>query len=173
MTDAAGDQRVLNRHTYVPHYLMVLANGLASGQSRLYLKQLGLGLNECRIATLLAHVPGLQASEMSAMLSMNKSIVSRSVRALARRGMIEPAHPNTPRKLRLTALGLRRHRDIVEVALERERLLLTGFTPNDKTIMLGYLARLFANMPIVDAYAGLPQPAGENESIPSPTAETR
>jgi len=162
MNDAAGDRRVLDRHTYVPHYLMVLANGMASGQSRLYLKQLGLGINECRITTILAHVPGLQANEMSAMLSMNKSIVSRSVNSLIRRGMIEPVYPSGPRKLRLTALGQRRHRDIVEVAIERERLLLTGLTPNDKTILLGYLARLFANMPIVDAYKGVSQAADEN-----------
>lgn len=139
-------RRILDRHNYVPHYLMVLANGMAWGQSRIYLKHFGIGINECRIITVVAHSPGLTAKDAGDILVMNKSIVSRSLQTLDARGLIESQGQRRLRGLYLTEEGYQLHDRIVEVSLEREKRLLAGFAPNEKTIVLGYLARMFANL---------------------------
>jgi hypothetical protein len=41
-----SSRKVIDRHLYVPHYLVVLANGMERGQSRIYLKHFGIGINE-------------------------------------------------------------------------------------------------------------------------------
>ena len=146
-------RRILDRHNYVPHYLMVLANGMAWGQSRIYLKHFGIGINECRLITVAAHSPGLTAKDASDILAMNKSIVSRGVQTLEAKGLVEPqGGRRRSRGLYLTHEGSQLHDQIVEVSLEREKRLLAGFAPNEKTIVLGYLARMFANLQEANDY---------------------
>jgi DNA-binding MarR family transcriptional regulator len=155
-TKKAAPQRLIDRHLYVPHYLMVLANGMAWGQSRIYLKHLGIGINEARILTVVAHMPDCIATEICDILVMNKSIASRSLQVLEARGLIEGGANKRSRPIKLTEQGIALHDRVVTVSLEREKLLLAGFSPNEKTIVLGYLARMFDNLALTNAYDPLP-----------------
>jgi DNA-binding MarR family transcriptional regulator len=143
---AYSDRRVIDRHLFVPHYLAVLANSLTWSQSLFYREKYGIGVNEVRIVTVLAHSPGLTARGLSEALVMNKAIVSKSLAMLAERSLIEEDQASRPRPYFLTESGVELNSRIVRVALERERRLLDGFTPNDKTIVLGYLARMYHNL---------------------------
>jgi DNA-binding MarR family transcriptional regulator len=145
-----GAPRILDRYSYVPHYLTVLATGLTADQQRLYADGLGIGFNESRIVSILV-AEAMSAVDISRVLDMHKSIVSRCLRTMLEKGWIERA--DTPRrKFRLTESGIERNERIVDTALARQALLLEGFTPNEKTIVLGYLARMYANLGSVRAF---------------------
>jgi DNA-binding MarR family transcriptional regulator len=156
----APSPRVIDRHLYVPHYLVVLANGMERGQSRIYLKHLGIGINEARIITVIAHSGAMSAAEICDILVMNKSIASRSLQVLEGKGLVEIGEGKRSRPVSLTAEGLTLNERIVGVSLARERLLLKGFTPNEKTIVLGYMARMFSNLELANAYDPL-DPIGD------------
>jgi len=144
--EASTDYRVIDRHVFVPHYLAVLANGMIWSQSRFYLKNFGLGINEIRLLTVLAHSPGLTSKGLGEALVMNKSIVSRSVAELTNKKMLDERLEGRARHYSLTDAGLQLNRRIVKTSLAREARLLRGFSPNDKTILLGYLARMLGNL---------------------------
>jgi len=167
MSHSSPDQprRVIDRHLYVPHYLVVLANGMERGQSRIYLKHFGLGINEARIITVVAHSGAMTAAEICEILVMNKSIASRSLQVLESKGLVEIGDGKRSRPVALTEEGLALNERIVNVSLARERLLLNGFTPNEKAIVLGYMARMFSNMELANAYDPL-ESGGETGDDP-------
>ncbi|MPT48670.1 MAG: MarR family transcriptional regulator [Sphingobium sp.] len=147
-----SSRQVIDRHLYVPHYLVVLANGMERGQSRIYIKHLGIGINEARIITVVAHSGPLTAAEISEILVMNKSITSRSLQTLEAKALVEIGAAKRSRPVTLTAEGYRLHDRIITVSLAREKLMLNGFSPNEKAIVLGYLARMFSNMELANNY---------------------
>jgi DNA-binding MarR family transcriptional regulator len=136
----------IDRHVFVPHYIAVLANGMIWSQSRFYLEKYDAGINEVRIITVLAHSPGLSAKGLCDALWMNKSIVSRSIFTLIKKGLIEEKVEKKSRIYFLSETGLGLNDRIVRVSLARERRLLKGFSASDKVIVLGYLARMLDNL---------------------------
>jgi DNA-binding MarR family transcriptional regulator len=158
-------RRVIDRHLFVPHYLAVLANGMIWSQSRFYLDNYAAGLNEVRLITVIAHTPGQTAKQLSSMLVMNKSIVSRSLGELKIKQLVMEQIVNRSRTFTLTDAGYDLNDKIVRISLERERRLLAGFTPNDKAILIGYLARMFDNLA---STVDLEQMAADDRSGNSP-----
>jgi DNA-binding MarR family transcriptional regulator len=144
-------EEILKRSTYVPHYLMVVTNGLVWHSSRLYVTQLGIGLNECRILTILADSGAKSAVEICQILSINKAAVSRALQVLEERGYISSDAESGPRRVALTAKSRSVHRQIVEIARAREALLLQGFTAAEKATLLKYLQRMQKNIPLTRA----------------------
>lgn len=145
------EEEILKRTTYVPHYLIVVTNGLAWHSSRQYVKHLGLGLNECRILTILADSGALSAVEISRITSMNKGAVSRALQTLEQQGYISGDADSGRRRLTLTAKSRPIHRQIVEIARAREALLLNGFSAAEKATLLKYLQRMQENIPLTRA----------------------
>jgi len=143
---------ILQRSTYVPHYLMVVTNGLVWHSSRLYVKQLGIGLNECRILTILADSGPLSAVQIAQILSINKGAVSRALQVLEEHGYIAAGAETYRRRVELTAKSRPIHRQIVEIARAREALLLKGFSAAEKTELLEYLSRMQDNIPLTRGY---------------------
>jgi len=143
---------ILQRSTYVPHYLMVVTNGLVWHSSRLYVKQLGIGLNECRILTILADSGPLSAVQIAQILSINKGAVSRALQILEERGYITADSEAYRRRVALTPKSRPVHRQIVAIARAREALLLEGFSAAEKTELLQYLRRMQDNIPLTRAF---------------------
>jgi DNA-binding MarR family transcriptional regulator len=143
---------VIDRSVYVPHYLMITANALASGASRLYRKHFGLGINECRIVAILGHQPDKTALEISAAVAMNKSIVSRSLHTLLKRDFISQAGQARGRRYRLTPLGEELQDKIVRMSMERQELLLAGIDDGQRPVLLALLARMLDNVAEVNRY---------------------
>jgi DNA-binding MarR family transcriptional regulator len=149
---AIPEEEILKRTTYVPHYLIVVTNGLAWHSSRQYLKHLGLGLNECRILTILADSGPISAVEIARITSMNKGAVSRALQVLEQQGYISGDADTGRRRLTLTAKSRPIHRQIVEIARAREAMLLNGFSVAEKATLLKYLQRMQENIPLTRAY---------------------
>lgn len=148
---ASAPRRVIDRHLYVPHYLWLLTNALSAGASRIYLKQLAIGLNEGRIAAVLGHVPGLTAAELSQAMAMNKSIVSRSLGQMRARGLIHQTGTPRARANWLTDAGYQLEGRVVSISLAREERLLDGFDHAERSVLLDFLARMQANLPKLGA----------------------
>jgi len=146
------EAEILHRSTYVPHYLIVVTNGLVWHSSRLYVKQLGIGLNESRILTILADSGPLSAGEICRILSMNKGAVSRALQVLEQRNYVSLRTDGGRRKVAMTPESRSVHRQIVDMARAREALLLQGFSAAEKTALLEYLQRMQQNIPLTRAF---------------------
>jgi DNA-binding MarR family transcriptional regulator len=145
-TISADRKPVIDRHVYVPHHLHLIANALTSGASRIYLDNFDIGLNEGRIAAVLGHVPGLTSSELGTAMAMNKSIVSRSLWTMLERGLIRQTGSARARRNWLTEEGYRIEAQVVAITLAREKLLIDGFSAEEKAQLLSFLTRMQANL---------------------------
>lgn len=146
LPSANADRLVLNRHIHVAHHLAVLANAMTSGGSRIYLDRFDFGLNEGRITAVLGHTPGMTAAELGAAMAMNKSIVSRSLWTMLERGLIRQSGSARARRNWLTEEGYRIEAQVVAITLAREKLLIDGFSTEEKAQLLSFLTRMQANL---------------------------
>ena len=135
---------------YVPYFLSVVNNGLSWGASRLYLKMFGIGLNEWRVLSALTNEPGIMANRITEMVALNKSVVSRSVRALEKAGHLRTQPVDGRRLLYLTPSGAELHDRIIQVAMMREEALLSGFSEQERMVLVDFLARMKRNLAAVE-----------------------
>lgn len=136
---------------FVPSWLSHLNNRLSSGASQIYLRRFGVGINEWRVLSMLALESRITAARVGQALGLHKAIVSRSVHDLESKKLLHFAFESGQRLLELTERGLALHDEMVVVALARERMLLAGFSERERETLLGYLRRMHANLPAVDA----------------------
>jgi DNA-binding MarR family transcriptional regulator len=152
MPGSAPQRPVIDRHVYAPHYLMIIANALSAGASRLYLQRLDLGINEGRIVAVLGHEPGKTALEIGQAMMINKSIISRSLRTLMARELVRAAGTGRGCRYTLTGEGTVIHDAIVRMAFDREELLLAGIAPAERRALVRLLARMLANVETMNRY---------------------
>lgn len=136
----------IDARTYMPYFLSTVNNRLSWGASRLYLKVFGIGLNEWRVLNSLNNEPGIRALRITEMVTMNKSIVSRSLRVLEKLGHVRTVYKEGNRQLFLTSSGTKLHDQMIEVALQRESALMTGFSEAEKEVLHGFMKRMQINL---------------------------
>ncbi len=121
--------------TLLSYRVVVLANILSKGAARLYTRRFNLQLSEWRLLAALAIDAPAGARRIAQSLGADKGWVSRTLAALARKGLVVYAeHPEDSRRIDigLTPKGRKLHRLILPVALERQRLLFEGFSASDE-----------------------------------------
>jgi DNA-binding MarR family transcriptional regulator len=138
---------VLDLENYVPTYLTQSVNKWAHSSSRIYLAKFGVGINEWRTMTLLAIEPGISANRISAIMGVDKALVSRSIRQLEEQKLAARDMPSGrgSRPVSLTPAGRDLHDRILKLALQREKQLLDGFTSAEVQTLLLLLRRLTEN----------------------------
>lgn len=149
-----GSIKGLDLDNYVPAYLTFLANKLSSGASAVYRQRFGIGVTDWRIMALLAIEPWIPAGRICEVIGLDKAAVSRSVRDMAALDLVETQVQETDQRrqfIALTRKGIAMHDAIVDIALERERLLTAEFSAEEKRILVSLLARMHARIPIVNA----------------------
>jgi DNA-binding MarR family transcriptional regulator len=147
----------LDLNNYVPAFLTFLANKLSSGASAVYRRRFGIGITDWRIMALLAIEPWSPAGRICEVIGLDKAAVSRSVRDMAALGLVESRVQEGDRRrqfIALTSDGLAMHDKIVEIALERERVLLAEFSETERRQLISLLARMHARLPILNAGTG-------------------
>ncbi|TFZ07466.1 MarR family transcriptional regulator [Ramlibacter henchirensis] len=148
-------REVLNLSYYVTYFFTVLANKLATGASRLYLKRFGIGIIEWRIMAMLAIEPGIPPARITQVIGLDKGAVSRESRRLEEKGYLaveDDEHNARRKKLSLTPLGYELHDQVIQVALERERRLLSDLSEDEVDVLVDLLARTTAKIPYVNEY---------------------
>jgi DNA-binding MarR family transcriptional regulator len=143
---------VVQRDRFVPYLLGRISRGIASAASILYRRRLGVGINDSRIVIVLARRPRITAKDLSEDTSLNKSVISRSLGTLRTKGVVRITDNDGRREVELTAAGRTLHDRISRVALEREDLMLKGFSAKEREVLIGYLHRLMKNVPLANGY---------------------
>lgn len=154
--DATARPSPIDLDRYVPAYVTFIANKWSRGSSAIYRRRFGVGMVEWRLMVLLAREPWSTAARADEQIGMDKAAVSRSVRALERRGLVtlRPAAGDPRRReMALTRKGRALHDRMAAVALERERRLLGCLEPEEVDQLISLLERVHANLPTVDGSA--------------------
>ena len=143
----------INFDFYLPFGLTAISNKIARSASRTYLRRFGVGINEWRILSNLRVYPGTTANMICQRSGLDKAAVSRSLKLLEDAGMVCTDNGGNGevrgRNLRLTEQGDDLHDRVLEVALVRETKLLSGFSQQERALLLSLIARLHQNVPLL------------------------
>ncbi len=158
MTDAVITEThpVLDLDHYVPGLLTFLANKLSRSASALYRKHFNVGINDWRIMSQLALDPWTTAARICAVIGIDKSVASRSLATLEKRGLVVARDEQRRRLMALTEPGRALHDQIIAVALEREKRLLACLADGERAQLVGLLLRLNDQLPEVNKKLDLP-----------------
>jgi DNA-binding MarR family transcriptional regulator len=149
-----SERMALDLERYVPAYLTWIANKLSRGASQQYLKLFDVGIETWRCLVLLAIHGSVSAQQVCSVIGMDKGSVSRCFKSMQARGFIRTELDQRNGRVRravLTAAGRAMHGRILDVALERERVLLSVLQPSEIDRLIGLLRRLHDNLPAVEA----------------------
>lgn len=167
---------VVNLEHYVPAYLTWIANKLSGSASQHYLNAFGVGIETWRCLVLLAAEATVSAQQISKVIGMDKGSVSRCFKGMQEQKLITLSLSDTDGRVRLaslTARGRKLHDQILGVALERERVLLSTLSTAEQDTLIDLLARLHENLPAVEtathAYLQQNFPRLSRTSIPKKT----
>ncbi len=144
---------VVDLERYVPAYVTWIANKLSRGASQHYLGVFDVGIETWRVLVLLAIEGSISAQQVSRIIGMDKASVSRSFKSMQAKGLISIGLDHDDGRLRIATLtrkGRALHDDIIGIALERERALLSVLTERERDTLVGLLKRLHENLPAVE-----------------------
>jgi DNA-binding MarR family transcriptional regulator len=122
--------------------LMVLANLLRRGATLRYKRLAGLSSVEFGLVASLGRRPPMSVVRLAAAVGMDKGQISRALAELVSRKLVVKAvNPRDNREVlvSLTPIGLVAHDAILAGALERNQRLLEKLSPEELTMLLGYL----------------------------------
>ncbi|HEY6483639.1 MAG TPA: MarR family winged helix-turn-helix transcriptional regulator [Steroidobacteraceae bacterium] len=114
--------------TFTPFRLNRLAAGVSEYLADIYRERFGLDIPMWRVMATVGLGGGCTAQQVALSTRMHKTRVSRAIAALIRRGLLSrcaSAADGRARPLALTRAGRRMYADLVPLALERERTLLS------------------------------------------------
>ncbi len=132
-------REVVDITTYIPYFLSSVNNTLSLGASSQYLSTFGIGIADWRVISMLAIEPGIPASRIVDVISIDKGAASRSLNKLSELGLVTfEAMESDPRRRswELNAAGYDLHDRILSAALEREEKLIKGADPDDLEVFL-------------------------------------
>jgi DNA-binding MarR family transcriptional regulator len=128
----------LHLDKFLPYRLSVLSNTVSGAIAQAYFLHFGLSIPEWRVMAILAATPGLSAAELTARTAMDKVAVSRAVAALLSAGRLRRTTAANDRRrthLELTPAGIRVYAQVVPMALDYERQLLTPLSKRDRATL--------------------------------------
>jgi DNA-binding MarR family transcriptional regulator len=155
----------INHDRYVPALINFVANKLSTGASSAYRREFGIGVTEWRILSLLAAEETCSAQQICQFFDLDKGLVSRTTRSLAKNGIviISAQTRESKRAVTLTKTGRTLHDRIIRLALDRERALLACLTKAEIDIIIDLLRRMLTQMPAVNAV--VPMKANRTYSV--------
>jgi DNA-binding MarR family transcriptional regulator len=131
---------------FLPYRLSVLTNTVSQGIARGYRDRHDISVTEWRILAVLGRFPGLTASEVTERTAMDKVAISRGVKSLMERGLLErrtDAGDRRRQRLLITAgKGRQVLSEVIPKAREYERQLLDVLEPGDLRVLASVLEKL-------------------------------
>jgi DNA-binding MarR family transcriptional regulator len=130
----------------------MISNKLSRGSSRLYIRKFGIGVIEWRILGFLKSNGSASAKNICQTLAIDKSAASRSIQELESKQLISVSPiDRRQRALSLTNKGRSLHDQVLPVALERERILLSLLAEKEREQLLRLLRKLRACITAINA----------------------
>ncbi|GJE59296.1 MarR family winged helix-turn-helix transcriptional regulator [Methylobacterium trifolii] len=151
---------------YVPALLTDLTNNLTNNASLFYRQNFGVGLTDWRIMYRLSTEPWVTAHRISTASALDKSVVSRSVAWMEKRGLVSvhgDAGDARRRLIALTPAGRDLHDRITVVALQRERNFLSVLSEAETETLIDLIGRLRGNLRAFSKPVAIPPPGPQHE----------
>ena len=150
---------MLDLDRYVPALITFIANKLSRSATVQYQKRFGVNVTEWRILAQLAIEPGISAARICQVIGFDKGPVSRTLTTMEARGLVTikaDRQDGRTHSIALTAKGMVAHDNVIAVALERERRLLSCLRKTEREVLIGLLRRVHGHL---DAVTGAGEPA--------------
>jgi len=151
---ASDGQGITLSFSRSPTVLLQFAAGrFTRSASRLYQKKYDLGATDWRMLVMLTRVPGASVTQAAETIGIDKAAVSRALKRLEDHALVTQETPENDARRRtwtLTPLGERRHTEILDIALKRQRKLLEGFSDTDVRRFTEYLLLFLGNLEELD-----------------------
>ncbi|MBO6561315.1 MAG: MarR family transcriptional regulator [Nisaea sp.] len=145
--EAGGEAQETLSFRRTPTVLLTFAaNRFTRSAARHYQERFGIGAMDWRMLVMLTREPGSSVSHAARTIGIDKAAVSRCLKRLEADGLAAPDDSARRRDWYLTAKGHALHAEVLDVALERQRKLLDGFSEEDVGRLNGYLARFLDNL---------------------------
>ncbi len=132
----------LHLPSFVPFRLNRLAVAVSHYLSVIYREHFGLDVPEWRVLVTVGPERGCTAQYIAGSTRMHKTRVSRAIAHLVELGLMErtsSTHDRRAMELRLSKTGRRMYQELVPLALERERTLLSCLNKDE---LRGFLLAL-------------------------------
>jgi DNA-binding MarR family transcriptional regulator len=145
-------EQVLDLDRYVPALITFIANKLSRSATVVYQKRFAVNVTEWRILSLLAIEPEISAARICHVIGFDKGPVSRTLAGMEERGLINiraDREDGRTHSISLTAKGYTTHDQVIAVALERERRLLSCLSKPERETLIGLLLRVHGNLDAV------------------------
>lgn len=137
---------------YLPYRLSVVSNKASGLIARAYQARFGLTIWEWRVIAVLGGGEAITAQAICEATAMDKVTVSRALRALTERSLVRRRPSPTDKRAALVSLtgdGRAIYEEIAPLALEWERSLLAGFSPEEADQLSRLLERLEAQADVL------------------------
>lgn len=152
-TGAGGPDGPAGRRLDLDHYAPFLLAAVHTAWSRQiagpFRDEHDLGVVEWRVLALLSVHPGASASQLCALLRMDKSAISRSLHLLSNRGYLDwkaSAGDIRRRSWWLSESGQELFEALLEIALEAEARLLEDVSEDELEGFLAVMRKFLANL---------------------------
>ena len=126
---------LLELESFLPYRLSVLSNTLSQAIARVYDKRFDLSITEWRTMAVLGYRADISAREVATRTAMDKVAISRAVARLLQKGLIErsvASHDKRQSMLRLSDKGWQIHDQVVPLALDHEKRLLSHLDAEER-----------------------------------------
>jgi DNA-binding MarR family transcriptional regulator len=131
---------------FLPYRLSLLTNTVSAGIARSYRDQHQISVIEWRVMAVLGRYPGLTAKEIGERTAMDKVAISRAVKNLVQRGLLERViDPEDRRRMHLQLSpdrGQNLLKEIIPLAQAYEQNLLEALSPSEQDNLSRLLAKL-------------------------------
>ncbi len=159
MTDVGdeGQRSDLRLNRFLPYVINTLAERISAGLSTIYAEEYDLSIPEWRVIANLAEHGTLNARQIVAFTTMEKSMVSRAVNRLSQRGLVSQRRAqddSRAKDLTLTEEGGTLYRAIVPRVLAWESDLLGSLSAGEYRDLMHTLDKLRAHLDGAGAPAG-------------------
>ena len=142
--DEAGSGLTVDN--FLTTMLSQLVTALRSTVTKPYAEQFGLTVPEWRILALLAHARSLPFAELVTQSTSDKALVSRTLRLLEDRGLVQlTSAGNTPRKKLLCAIteaGTALHDQVMPLARRGQAEVIRQLSPQEREAVYQGLRKL-------------------------------
>ncbi|MXO66512.1 MarR family winged helix-turn-helix transcriptional regulator [Altericroceibacterium endophyticum] len=140
--------------SFLPYQLSITSNAVSTRISDEYRQRFGLKIPEWRVMCVLGDTGGKTQRELTQLTVMDKVAVNRACKTLEDRGLAQRmpnSHDGRSHTLELTESGQEMFAQIMPLATEMERRLMSGFSEEECNCMRSMLSRLRDQVDDLDA----------------------
>jgi len=125
---------MFNLDTFLPYRLSILSQAVSGLIANEYESKFGLTINQWRCLVIIQTHHPVTAKDIGAITLLDKMVISRALKALKKRALINstPGSDARNQMLNLTKTGQRIYNEVIPIAQNYESRLLESLTPDQQ-----------------------------------------